>query len=66
MEEGMRFRFKEHRRDNKGFVQEICQELEWERCVTSDMREFSSGMGHQIDGGMGYQVHEHSWGAWLV
>jgi hypothetical protein len=42
----MRFCFKEHRRDNKGFVQEICQEIQWARCVTSDMRAFAGGMGH--------------------
>jgi hypothetical protein len=24
------------------------------------------GMGHRVVGGMGHQVHECSWGAWLV
>jgi hypothetical protein len=38
--EGMRFCFKEDRRNNKGVVQEISQELQWERCAISDMREF--------------------------
>jgi hypothetical protein len=62
----MRFCFKEDIRDNKGVIQEICQELQWERCTKSDMRDFFDGMGHWIVGGMGHQVHERSWGAWLV
>jgi hypothetical protein len=66
MEEGMRFHFKEYRRDNKGVVQEVCQELQWERCMTRYLKAFVGGMGHQIVGGMGNQVHERSWGAWLV
>jgi hypothetical protein len=30
------------------------------------MRVFVSGLGHQIIRGMGHQVHERSWGSWLV
>jgi hypothetical protein len=58
MEKGIRFHFKEYRRYNKGVVQEICQELQWERCAIRNMREFVGGMGHQ--------VQESSWRAWLV
>jgi hypothetical protein len=66
MEKGMRFCFKEDRRDNKGLVQENCQDLQWEICTTSDMRAFVIGMRHRIAGGMGHQVHKRSWGACLV
>ena len=34
--------------------------------MKSDMRDFFGGMRHWIVGGMGHQVHERSWGAWLV
>jgi hypothetical protein len=58
MAEAMRFHFKEDIRDRKGVFQEVCQELQWEICMTRDLKAFYGGMGHQIPGGMGHQVHE--------